>query len=136
MKVRTFSELVQLQTYDERLQYLRLEGSVGLETFGYDRYINQRFYRSREWKRVRNQVILRDNGCDLGIFGREIHSDLLVHHMNPMVPQDIIHGEEWILNPDFLITTSQSTHNFIHYGRISNLPEVVTERSAGDTKLW
>ena len=135
-KIRTYSEVSLLTTFEERFDYLKLDGGVGTATFGFDRYINQDFYRSNQWKSVRNGVILRDNSCDLGVPGYDIHVDLLVHHMNPMVPDDIINGEEWILNPDFLITTTKRTHNAIHYGRMSKLPEVVTERSAGDTKLW
>lgn len=136
MKVRSFAEMVLLPTFEERFAYLKLEGSVGRDTFGFDRYLNQNFYRSSLWKRARNLVIIRDNGCDLGIPGREIHADLLVHHMNPMGPDDIIHGEEWILDPNFLITTTKSTHNAIHYGNEALLPKVTTERHAGDTKLW
>lgn len=136
MKIRRYSELVVLQTFQDRFDYLKLDGSVGATTFGFNRYINQGFYRSAEWKRARNRAISRDNGCDLGIPGHEIHVDLLVHHMNPMIPDDIINGEEWILNLDFLVTTSKLTHNAIHYGNPLPIPEVVAERHPGDTKLW
>lgn len=136
MRTRRYSELSLLSTFEDRFEYLKLDGSVGRSTFGFDRYINQGFYRSREWKSTRSRVISRDNGCDLGIPGYEIHVELLVHHMNPMIPDDIINGEEWILNPDFLITTTKRTHNAIHYGDRSLLPKVTTQRSAGDTKLW
>lgn len=136
MRTRRYSELSLLSTFEDRFEYLKLDGSVGRSTFGFDRYINQGFYRSREWKNTRSRVISRDNGCDLGIPGYEIHVELLVHHMNPMIPDDIINGEEWILNPDFLITTTKRTHNAIHYGDRSLLPKVTTQRSAGDTKLW
>ena len=137
MQIRRYSEMIQLPTFDERFEYLKLGGQVGRATFGFERYLNQGFYTSSQWKQARNAVIVRDQGCDLGIPGREIHVELLVHHMTPMIPDDIINGEEWILNPDFLITTTKSTHNAIHYGNSSLLlPKVVTERSAGDTKLW
>ena len=136
MRIRNHRELSLLPTFEERYEYLKLDGSVGSSTFGFDRYLNQGFYKSREWKNVRNSVIVRDNGCDLGIPGYEIHIDLLVHHMNPIIPDDIIDGNEWILNPDFLITTTKTTHNAIHYGAPSPVPKVVVERHAGDTKLW
>lgn len=116
--------------------YLELKGSVGAQTFGFDRWINQRFYRSREWKRARNYVITRDNGCDLGIEGYEIHSGLIVHHMNPISVSDLEHGNDWIIDPNFLITTSLGTHNAIHYGDESLLPRGPVERRAGDTTLW
>jgi hypothetical protein len=134
--VRRYSELKQLDTFDERFKYLRLSGGVGRPTFGYDRYLNQRFYASREWKQVKDYVIYRDQGCDLGVPGHEIHVSLLVHHMNPMVPADIQHGESWILDPEFLITTNHDTHNAIHYGGELVGPAVVVERSRGDTTRW
>jgi hypothetical protein len=115
---------------------LELGGSVGYSTFGFDRWLNQSFYRSTEWKRVRNAVIVRDHGCDLGIIGYEIHTGLFVHHMNPISPEDITHGGEWILDPNYLITTSLETHNAIHFGNESLLPRGPIERKPGDTKLW
>lgn len=133
---RCYSELSRLDTFEERFEYLKLDGSVGWSTFGYDRYLNQDFYRSSEWKQARNGVIVRDNGCDLGISGYDIHVDLLVHHMNPMLPDDIIHGEEWILDPEYLILTTKETHNAIHYGNTSLAPKVAIVRHPGDTKLW
>lgn len=133
---RSYTELRRLETFEERLEYLKLSGGVGRATFGFDRYINQQFYASREWESARQQVIVRDNGCDLGIPGYEIHRDILVHHMNPMSVQDILHSEDWIFNPEFLITTTLSTHNAIHYGAIDRYPKVVAERSPRDTKLW
>lgn len=136
MSIKTYSELITFNTFEDRFNYLKLNGGVGRSTFGFDRYINQQFYRSSEWKRIRNFVILRDNGCDLGIFGYEIHSDILIHHMNPMDAKDILHTEEWILDPNYLITTTHRTHNAIHYGKESVYPKVVTERTPGDTKLW
>lgn len=134
--IRRYSRLRSLTTFEERYQYLRLMGSVGRDTFGFDRHINQHFYRSREWKRVREHVIARDNGCDLGIEGYEIYSDILVHHMNPMTLDDIRHGNPRILDPDYLITTTHRTHNAIHYGDENQIPRQMTERKPGDTKLW
>ena len=125
-----------LDTYEARFEYLKLGGGVGQATFGFDRWINQQFYQSYEWKSVRNHVILRDNGCDLGMYGYEIHTELLIHHMNPMSPDDIKHGESWILDPQYLITTTQKTHNAIHYGTPNPYPKVVINRSPGDTRLW
>ena len=135
-RVRTYSELRRFDTFEERYEYLRLGGGVGESTFGFDRYINQAFYRSSLWKQVRNQVIVRDNGCDLGIPDRPINGGLLVHHINPMSVDDLIHHEEWVLNPEYLITTTHDTHNAIHYGDQSILKKPFTPRQMGDTKLW
>jgi len=123
-------------TFEDRFDYLSLGGQVGLATFGFDRWINQRFYRSAEWQNVRAQVVFRDNGCDLGIPGYDIHSQLLVHHVNPVTPDDLKHGEEWVLDPEYLITTTLRTHNAIHYGDRSLLVQPVVERRPGDTNLW
>lgn len=136
MKVRTYRELRRLETFEERFDYLSLKGVVGETTFGFDRYINQQFYRSREWRLLRSDVISRDEGCDLGIKGREIHSKVLIHHINPLLKNEIIHGDPDILNPDFLITTTIQTHNAIHYGDKNLLPKLFVERRRGDTKLW
>ena len=136
MMIKSYSELARLRTFEDRFEYLRLGGGVGQATFGFDRYINQQFYMSQEWHEARNYVILRDNGCDLGILGYEIHISPLIHHMNPMTPEDIIHGEEWILDPEYLITTTHRTHNAIHYASVNPYPKVVTERTPRDTKLW
>lgn len=136
MRVRSYSELVRLETFEERYEYLRLDGVVGRSTFGFDRYMNQQFYTSREWRDVRQEVIARDLGNDLAIDGYEIHARIVIHHMNPMVPADIIGGEGDILDPEFLITTTHQTHNAIHYGDASLLPRQVVERRPGDTKLW
>ena len=136
MTIRCYSELVRLKTFDERFEYLRLQGAVGRSTFGFDRYMNQKFYQSRQWKDVRNFVILRDNGCDLGVYGHEIGISPLIHHINPMEAKDLIHGEEWVLDPEFLITTTQNTHNAIHYGDKVLIPKVAVERKPNDTKLW
>ncbi len=135
-RIRTYSALSRLHTFEDRYQYLKLNGVVGESTFGFDRWVNQEFYRSREWKAIRSEVIVRDNGCDLGVPGYEIYRDLLIHHMNPVSMKDIEHGEEWILDPDFLITTSRRTHNAIHYGDESLLPRIPVQRKSGDTTLW
>lgn len=136
MMIRSYSELSRIVGFDERFDYLKLNGAVGRSTFGFDRYINQKFYTSYEWKRARNQVILRDDGCDLGVPGYEIYGQLLIHHINPMGVDDIIHGEEWIFDPEYLITTTQNTHNAIHFGSDKLLPKTVIARSPHDTKLW
>jgi hypothetical protein len=135
-RVRSYSELQIFDTFEERFEYLRLNGQVGRSTFGFDRYINQVFYTSYEWKRARNLTIIRDNGCDLGVSGYDINGEALVHHINPMSVDDIVHGEEWICNPEYLITTTNRTHNAIHFGNNNGLPKVVTVRVPNDTKLW
>lgn len=136
MTNKSYRELIRLHTFEERYEYLRLGGVVGASTFGFDRYINQSFYQSSEWKHIRREVILRDNGCDLGVRGFEINGALLIHHMNPIDSNDIVHGEDWILDPDNLITTTQNTHNAIHYGDRSLLKTKFVERKPGDTRLW
>ena len=133
---RSYHELRRIETFEERFRYLVLRGSVGVSSFGFDRWLNQRFYKSREWKQVRDVVIVRDNGCDLGIDGYEIHDMVLVHHMNPATVDDIVDGEEDLLNPDFLITTTHKTHNAIHFGDESLLPKPYIPRRPGDTQLW
>ena len=135
-KHRTYTELVKIASFEERFDYLKLSGSVGFETFGFDRYLNQNFYRSSKWKSIRNFVIVRDYGCDLGVDGYEIHSQILVHHMNPIGPRDILNGEEWITDPEYLITTTHDTHNAIHYGDRNLLVRHPQPRAPGDTKLW
>lgn len=115
---------------------MKIGGSVGRETFGFERHLNQTFYRSPEWKRVRHQVIARDLGCDLGIEGFEVYDRIIIHHMNPMTPDDILHRNIDILNPEYLISTAHKTHNAIHYGDISGVPTAFVERRPGDTKLW
>lgn len=136
MTTRSYSELRRFETFEERYRYLSLRGVVGQSTFGFERWINQQFYTSRQWKQVRNHVISRDNGCDLGIDGYEIHSRLLIHHMNPITSDGIVHGDDDILDPEFLITTVHQTHNAIHYGDESLLPRKHVDRRPGDTKLW
>lgn len=134
--IKSYRELRKLETFEERFEYLKLSGNVGVSTFGFDRHVNQKFYASYEWEKVREEVILRDNGCDLGIYGYEIHRDILIHHINPIVLDDILHGEPLIFDPDNLITTTKNTHNAIHYGRPNPYPKVVMERNPNDTKLW
>lgn len=134
--IRTYQELLEIPTHEGRYDYLRLNGSVGFDTFGFERFINQKFYASREWKLVRQDVIARDLGCDLGVEGYEIHRRIIIHHMNPMTPRDIIHDDSSILDPNYLITVSHNTHNAIHYGDASQLVKPMTPRLPGDTKLW
>lgn len=134
--ILTYSNLKALTTWEERVEYLKLDGVIGSETFGFDRYLNQMFYRSIEWKRVRREIIIRDNGMDLGISGREIVGKVYVHHMNPLQVEDIVNSTEYLLNPEFLICCSKATHDYIHYGVKSNVPKVVTERSPFDTSPW
>jgi len=133
---RCYSELSQLDSFEDRFDYLSLGGQVGCETFGSNRWINQRFYTSREWRNLREMVIVRDNSCDLGVDGYPIHVRLIVHHMNPLVEEDIIHGTQYALDPEFLICTTHDTHNAIHYGDASLLATPYVPRSPGDTKLW
>jgi hypothetical protein len=136
MKVKTYKEMSRLETFEERFDYLKLNGSVGSDTFGFDRWLNQKFYRSKEWKRTRDQVIIRDNGCDLGIPGREIQGKIIIHHINPITVEDICDITEYLMNPDYLVCTSQNTHNAIHYGDVNLLPKDPVTRKPGDTKLW
>lgn len=134
--IRTYSELISINDYAERFRYLALRGVVAEKTFGFDRYLNQKFYTSSEWRSLRYHVIARDNGCDLAMPGYEIHGRLTIHHMNPVTKSNIIHGDEEILNPDFLISTTLMTHNAIHYGDEKLLARPLVERRPGDTKLW
>ena len=134
--IRRYSELKRLETLEERYKYLQLRGRVGSDTFGFDRYLNQDFYSSWEWKLVRNEVIARDLGCDLGLDGYEIFDRVYVHHMNPMTVKDITEFNEEILNPEYLISVTHRTHKAIHYGDENLLPRPPVERRPGDTKLW
>lgn len=134
--VRSYRDLRRLTTFEERFEYLVLRGRVGAETFGYDRYLNQMFYRSSEWRHIRHRVIARDLGCDLGVEGYEIHDAIYIHHLNPMTIEEIKRGDPQILDPDNLISTTHDTHNAIHYGDASRLPKKLVERRRGDTKLW
>ena len=134
--IRTYSELITLPTFEERFEYLRLGGKVGAETFGFDRYLNQIFYKSDKWLSVRDKVIIRDNGCDLGIEGREIYGRILVHHMNPITMDDIVNHSSWILDPEYLITTVKNTHDAIHYSDENLLIKDPIERRKNDTCPW
>ncbi len=134
--MKSYSELIRLHTFEDRYRYLALRGVVGDSTFGFDRYMNQQFYTSTQWRQIRHYVIARDEGCDLGISGYEIFNRLVIHHMNPMTSENIAHGDEDILDPEFLITTTHRTHNAIHYGDEKLLPRPLVERRRGDTKLW
>ena len=136
MNIRTYSELSQLATFEERYRYLRLGGYVGKETFGFDRWINQMFYKDPEWLKIRDIVIMRDNGCDLGIEGREIYSRIIVHHMNPITKADILDRSKFLLDPEYLICTVKNTHDAIHYGDENLLITLPMERSPNDTCPW
>ena len=136
MIIRTYSELIELPTFEERFRYLQLNGKVGKDTFGFDRYLNQNFYRSIEWKRVRDEVIIRDNGCDLGIEDRMIGNRILVHHMNPIDDKSILDMTDILLNPEYLICVSHQTHNAIHYGDENQLIKAPIIRSKNDTCPW
>jgi hypothetical protein len=132
----TYEELTKRDTFLGRFRYAVLGGELGVATFGFDRHLNQAFYASHEWKRVRDIAIVRDNGCDLGVEGHEIHDRILVHHMNPIKVHDLIHFNEDLLNPEYLICVSTRTHNAIHFGDESQLPPPIVERRPGDTTLW
>lgn len=134
--IRTYTELSRLSSFEERYRYLRLTGQVGQETFGFDRYLNQVFYRSQRWKQVRDYVIIRDNGCDLGVEGYEIHGRIIIHHMNPITIEDIQRDSSYLLDPEFLICTVHNTHNAIHYGDERLLITAPIERSINDTCPW
>lgn len=134
--IKTYSELITIPTFEERYRYLRIGGRVGEETFGFDRYLNQVFYRSQEWRSIRDFVIVRDNGCDLGIEGREIPSRIIVHHMNPLTMDDLINRTEFLLDPEYLICTVKGTHDAIHYGDESLLIKAPVERRKNDTCPW
>lgn len=136
-RIRTYTELVSLPTFEERVEYLKLDGQVGLSTFGFTRFLNQEFYHSREWKQVRDMVFVRDMGCDLACEDRVIVGRYLVHHMNPIDVDDIEHSSDFLLNPEYLITTTDDTHNFIHYGnRDLRAPSPFVERQPYDTCPW
>lgn len=136
MTIRTYSELSSLGTFEERFRYLQLKGAVGEETFGFDRFINQAFYRSGEWKRIRDIVIVRDGGCDLGVDGYDICGKIIIHHMNPILRKDIETDSGFLLDPEYLIATTHNTHNAIHYGDESLLLTAPIERSRNDTCPW
>lgn len=133
---RIYSELITIPSFKERYEYLRLNGVVGEDTFGWDRYLNQNFYRSDEWKSLRDRIIIRDNGCDLGVEGYEINSRIYIHHMNPISIRDITDATEYLMNPEFLICTSFNTHQAIHYGDETLLVTEPIIRKPNDTTLW
>lgn len=134
--IRTYTELKQLKTLEERFEYLKIGGKVGEDTFGFDRYINQMLYKTPEWQSVRDEVIIRDGGFDLGVDGYEIAGKILVHHMNPITVEDIINRLDYVLNPEYLISCSMLTHNAIHYGNEDLLPQAPVERFKNDTCPW
>ena len=134
--IRTYSELKTLKTFDERYEYLKLNSNVADVTFGFDRYINQKFYHSDLWKKIRRKIISRDLGCDLAVQGYDIKGKILIHHMNPIEIKDIVNVTEYLINPEYLITVSLQTHNAIHYGNMMNNPNVLIERRPGDTCPW
>ena len=136
MKIKTYSELILLPTFEERFEYLRLDGRVGEDTFGFDRYLNQLFYRSYEWRKIRDYVIVRDNACDLGVEGYDIYGKVLIHHMNPISARDIADRTELLLNPEYLICVTHNTHNAIHYGDENLIIKAPIERRPNDTCPW
>lgn len=136
MSIKTYSELILLPTFEERFKYLQLNGRVGDDTFGFDRYINQKFYRSVEWKRIRDYIIIRDNGCDLAVDGYEIHGRIFIHHMNPITISDIKFSTEYLMNPDYLICVTHNTHNAIHYGDEKQIITGPIVRTKNDTCPW
>lgn len=136
MSIKTYSELIALPTFEERYEYLRLNGRVGEDTFGFDRYMNQNFYRSAEWRRIRDRVIVRDNGCDLAIDDRIIYGKILIHHMNPITDKDLFNLSDILLDPEYLICVSHNTHNAIHYGDGERLVKDPIVRTKNDTCPW
>lgn len=136
MRIKTYSELIELPTFEERFEYLQLKGIVGQETFGFDRYLNQILYNSKEWKHLRNEIIVRDNGCDLALEGFEIHGRILIHHINPITIDDVIKRREMVFDPENLICVTHNTHNAIHYGDKSLLITGPIERRVNDTCPW
>ena len=134
--IKTYSELITIPTFEGRYEYLKLGGQVGVETFGFDRYLNQAFYKSDEWLSVRDYIIARDNGCDMGVEGYEIYGRILIHHMNPITKEDILQRSKFLLDPEYLITTVKRTHDAIHYGNDSIIFEAPIERRKNDTCPW
>lgn len=134
--IKCCSELFLLPTFDERFEYLKLDGVVGQDTFGFDRWLNQKFYSSPEYKRLRREIIIRDNGCDLGIAGHEIFGRIIIHHINPITVDDIVDRSEFAWNPEYLISVSEVTHKAIHYSNMDLLPKPFTPRKPNDTCPW
>ena len=136
MSIRTYSELITIPTFEERFEYLQLKGSVGKDTFGYERYLNQVLYRSPEWKRLRNQIIIRDAGCDLACDGYDVYGKVLIHHLNPITVEDVLIRSRKVFDPDNLVCVSHSTHNAIHYGDVDLLATGPIIRTKNDTCPW
>ena len=136
MSIRTYSELITIPTFEERFEYLQLKGSVGKDTFGYDRYLNQVLYRSPEWKRLRNQIIIRDDGCDLACDGYDVYGKVLIHHLNPITVEDVLARSRKVFDPDNLVCVSHNTHNAIHYGDVDLLVTGPIIRTKNDTCPW
>ena len=136
MSIRTYSELITIPTFEERFEYLQLKGSVGKDTFGYDRYLNQVLYRSPEWKRLRNKIVIRDNGCDLACDGYDIYGKVLIHHLNPITVEDVLARSRKVFDPDNLVCVSHNTHNAIHYGNVDLLATGPIIRTKNDTCPW
>ena len=136
MSIRTYSELITIPTFEERFEYLQLKGSVGKDTFGYDRYLNQVLYRSPEWKRLRNQIIIRDDGCDLACDGYDVYGKVLIHHLNPITVEDVLARSRKVFDPDNLVCVSHNTHNAIHYGDVDLLVTRPIIRTKNDTCPW
>lgn len=134
--IRTYSELIKIPTYADRFDYLNLHGLVGEDTFGFDRYLNQKFYRSKEWRQLRNKIIVRDYGCDMALQGFDIVGKIIIHHMNPITQKSIIDREDYLMNPEYLVCVSLMTHNAIHYGDYELINREIVERKRNDTKLW
>lgn len=136
MSIRTYSELITIPTFEERFEYLQLKGSVGKDTFGYDRYLNQVLYRSPEWKRLRNQIIIRDDGCDLACDGYDVYGKVLIHHLNPITIEDVLARSRKVFDPNNLVCVSHNTHNAIHYGDVDLLVTGPIIRTKNDTCPW
>ena len=136
MSIRTYSELITIPTFEERFEYLQLKGSVGKDTFGYDRYLNQVLYRSPEWKRLRNRIIIRDDGCDLACDGYDVYGKVLIHHLNPITVEDVLARSRKVFDPDNLVCVSHNTHNAIHYGDVDLLVTGPIIRTKNDTCPW
>lgn len=136
LMIKSYSELIKMNSFDERFEYLKLTGSIGVDTFGFDRIFNQRFYRSVEWRRIRDNVILRDNGCDMGLDGYTIYGKIIVHHMNPITLEDIEQITDALIDPEYLICVSHETHNAIHYGDANSIVRMPEERRENDTCPW
>lgn len=134
--IKTYSELIQFKTFEERFNYLKIDGIIGQETFGFDRYLNQIFYTSPEWRKLRNKIIIRDNGCDLAVPGLEIIGKIFIHHINPISKDDIISRSDYLMNPEYLICSSKSTHDAIHYGDTNLLSKGPITRTKNDTCPW